>query len=336
MDLDLLATGASPEQLRRAQAIQQISGALNTSAPSPAGPQPSNGGLMAMGAGLPPQENGGWWRQPVPEALARPIGRMFGVGGYERYQPWPERMVRGLWQDLTDPPDPRLDPDAAVTWAARMGMNAIGGGMAFAPRGALGSAGGRAVTPTQSLRPLTELPMDTASRMARAEEGGYLLDMPLYHGTAGFKGNSFDPALRGDMTGATSAHTGVWSSMNPKDANLYAAEAAARGRGAPEVIPLVHRAEKPASLRLTGKESEHEVAATIQDTFDRGHDSVMVRFPEETGRLPHIVVKNENQYRSPNAVFDPAKRDSSSLLAGIAGALAAPTVLDSLSGGRQQ
>jgi hypothetical protein len=49
-----------------------------------------------------------------------------------------------------------------------------------------------------------------------------------------------------------------------------------------------------------------------------------------------MVVKNPNQYRSPHAVFDLAKRDSSDLLAGIAGsAVAAPVIWGSLNGGQQ-
>jgi len=165
------------------------------------------------------------------------------------------------------------------------------------------------------VKALPKLPMDEASRLARAKEMGFHADVPLYHGTDK-EFRAFDPTKRGDMTGATSARTGEWTTADPVMAEHYAFEAALRSGGAPRIYPLLHRAQKPASLSLSGLESEREVASTLSDAFDRGFDAVMIRV--NNGK-PMVVVKDPSQLRSPFAAFDPAKKQSRDLLAGVAG-----------------
>jgi hypothetical protein len=159
------------------------------------------------------------------------------------------------------------------------------------------------------------LPMDEASRMARARAMGFYTDMPLYHGTSA-EFRAFDPARRGRMTQAESARQGVWLATDPERANWFATASASRLGGHPQVYPLLHRAQRPATLQLSGHESERQVAATLAHTWDQGFDAVLVQLPN---RKPTLVVKNEAQLRSPFAAFDPAKRDSRDLLAGLAG-----------------
>lgn len=162
---------------------------------------------------------------------------------------------------------------------------------------------------------LPRLPMDEASRMARARAMGFYTDMPLYHGTSA-EFRAFDPARRGRMTQAESAREGVWLTTDPQLADLYARESASRVGGYPQVYPLLHRAQRPAKLQLSGHESEGQVAATLAHAWDQGFDAVMVLSPNNK---PRLVVKNEAQLRSPFAAFDPAKKDSRDLLAGVAG-----------------
>jgi hypothetical protein len=97
-------------------------------------------------------------------------------------------------------------------------------------------------------------------------------------------------------------------------------DAAARGSGQnnPQVYPLFHRAERPTSLTLDGSETHGEVVATLRDAFDAGHDAVMIRNYSTPGGLTGqniIIVRDANQHRSPNAVFDPARKFEPDLLA---------------------
>ena len=64
------------------------------------------------------------------------------------------------------------------------------------------------------------------------------------------------------------------------------------------------------------------MAATISDAWDRGFDAVIIdNFKVAKGRKGSIlVVKEPARLRLPWAKFDPAKRDSSDLLAGFTGA----------------
>jgi hypothetical protein len=128
-------------------------------------------------------QDGGWWRRPVPEALAHPIGRTFGIGGHDRYQTWPERLVRDIIglpgaveQSGNLPVGSRESIDALIPGAQAITGLAGGAGAFMAPRNSLGAAGRRPPPPG--------LPMDAASRLARAEDMGMRLNMPLIFGRA--------------------------------------------------------------------------------------------------------------------------------------------------------
>ena len=68
--------------------------------------------------------------------------------------------------------------------------------------------------------------------------------------------------------------------------------------------------------------AEGEIQASLKKAWDQRYDAVMVKnYTSPDGRTGTVlVVKDLAQLRSPNARFDPAKRDSSDLLAGLAGA----------------
>jgi hypothetical protein len=237
------------------------------------------------------------------------------------------RLVAGAAQDVaTIGPVRRLmdanaydtehfgDAPMATAPAAETAMMLIGGaGAVPAEASALrsGLTGSRAAG---------DLAMDQASRMARAKEMGFRTNMPLYHGTD----LDFDTfkAIPTDQAGFQSP--GVSSALDPEMANEFAVS---RGNvpanqppgatsGASQVYKLLHRADRPVMLNLTGDEAHHEVVSTLQDAFDRGHDAVMLRnYTSPGGRTGDIIiVKNANQLRSPNAAFDPAKKDSGFLL----------------------
>jgi hypothetical protein len=201
---------------------------------------------------------------------------------------------------------------------ARVALGLIGGGAGFAERGALGAAGGR-------LARESALPMDEASRMARADAMGFHRSMPLYHGS----NTEFTGFRSVPTTQAEQAAPGVSTALNPAVAQEFAESRTTTHGGQPKVYPLLHRAERPAVLDLTGQESHHEVVATLRDAFDRGHDAVMLRNYTTPGGIPNqkiVIVRDANQLRSPDAAFDPARRGNSNLLAGIAGASAVPAM----------
>jgi hypothetical protein len=102
-----------------------------------------------------------------------------------------------------------------------------------------------------------DMPMDEASRMARAQGMGFDTGTPLYHGTdADFAG--FDTGRQGYRTEAASARAGTWATDSPRTAESYAdfaatdapvrdlirASEAAEGRGAwDEAARLMEQAE---------------------------------------------------------------------------------------------
>lgn len=165
------------------------------------------------------------------------------------------------------------------------------------------------------------LPMDFASRMARAEAMGYRLK-PVYHGTAlkdGQPFNAFDPASTGGRTsGSLAGREGVSVTPSPELASEFAQLAAQRTGGDPAVMALLHRTERPAVLTLDGTERNLEVAATLSDAFRGKHDAVVMRNYTSPGGMPGqtaVVLKEPNQLRSINAAFDPDKANSSDLMA---------------------
>jgi hypothetical protein len=94
--------------------------------------------------------------------------------------------------------------------------------------------------------------------------------------------------------------------------------------------PIWHRSERSMSVDARGA-AEGEIQASLEKAWDQGYDAVMVKnYTSPDGRTGTVlVVKDLAQLRSPNARFNPAKRDSSDLLAGVAGAgILAPLARD--------
>jgi hypothetical protein len=243
-------------------------------------------------------------------------------------QTWPARAAKGLLDAAMLPGDvyagrvPVTGPDghtsaAVIGGSADLaGLVMSGGTLATVPRGALASNGARHGLPS--------LPMDEAARIARAKGMGFRPNMPLYHGSH----TSFD-AFKAVPTNADGWVTpGVSLALDPRIASQFAERGPAFGRAAdnaqtsPQVYKLWHRAENPGVIRLSDTPPpHHEIVATLRNAFDSGRDSVMLRnYRAADGTVGDIIiVRDANQLRSPNAAFDPAKRDSANLLAGLAG-----------------
>ena len=216
----------------------------------------------------------------------------------------------------------------------RSGADALGGGGARIPKavvgapepsGAVAQPAGRIITdigyaPTYTYPP--HLTMNEASRMQRAAEMGFDVNEPLYHGSDQ-EFRVFDPTLRGATTRAPSARLATWAALDPQLAHLFAEKAALQTHGHPQIYPLLARSDSPATYRLSGREGELDIVAALIQAFDNGHDLVRLAYPKVPGQINKdvVAVKNENQYRSKFAAFDPAKRESNDLLASLAALL---------------
>lgn len=168
------------------------------------------------------------------------------------------------------------------------------------------------------------------SRMDRAKEMGFMTDMPLYHGT-NKDFDSFKLFEGEDLTRSVSrspvGKLGISLAIEPRLANEFASRAGGEGMN---VIPALHRAERPVSLELDGSESNEDIFVTIVDAWNRGFDAI--KFNNYTTKeggpgQSFILVKDPNQVRSVNANFDPKKKLSPELLAGVAGASIIPGLI---------
>lgn len=180
----------------------------------------------------------------------------------------------------------------------------------------------------------TPLPMDHASRMARAKEMGFDIDRQFYHGsTRDF--SEFRPSLSDESLGP-----GVYITDDPSHANTFAH---GFGSDAPGMVyPLVARTQKmfrfdgdnladtaarmeevlPGSsegLRAWGP--KYEMAADFADAARaagfNGIDRVHSEFNPHTGqrqRFNETTVFDPSNMRSVNAAFDPARAGENGLL----------------------
>jgi hypothetical protein len=150
-----------------------------------------------------------------------------------------------------------------------------------------------------------ELPMDQASRMARAREQGFDVDQTYYHGR------------QSDFLEFAPTHSdarGYWLTDSADDASTFSRK---RGGAGANVMPVYARGDarnvdmagspfSPARLNeyLDASPSNDLVFSDI-DNFRRNRTS--------TTR----VVRDPSNIRSTNAAFDPDQKDSSNLLAGL-------------------
>lgn len=167
------------------------------------------------------------------------------------------------------------------------------------------------------------LPTDEASRMARAKRMGFDVDTPLYHGTP-------DPEFSSFRVNPKKPHEpGVFFAKDPGLANEYA------GYNRPDapfpypktgaVIPAVARGKQKVVDFGGGKYGRPEA---IQQAIAEGYDSVLLKNHYDVGGVgDQVVVFDPKNIRSRFAQFDPAKADSSDLLAGFAALMGAGGIL---------
>lgn len=229
-----------------------------------------------------------------------------------------------------------ITTDQAVDWAAPMAMGMIGMGPVAAERGAVGAAGGRI---KQSL------PMDEASRMARAKEMGFAVDEPLYHGS-GKSFSQFDPGKAGSASGSRGQKAAFFST-EPQAADHYAQIASVREPKPGEkpdhsfdymgtiyhnvydgaqIYPAVVNPGKQKVVEIPYY-STAKVDAEIQKARAEGYDTLRIKGMADTGaveasRADQIAVLNPSNIRSRFAAFDPANKDGGFILGSAAGGAA--------------
>jgi hypothetical protein len=173
-------------------------------------------------------------------------------------------------------------------------------------------------------RGLRRLPMDEASRMARAKAIGF--EPGTWHHGTNRNVAAFDPGAIGSATG--SPVNGFSFTSSPDLASDFAKLAAVRQRGgSPNVIPARLRWKNPAEADLKGASlKRHDIAANLTEAVERGHDALILRNVKmKVGRNPArvsdvAIVLRPEQIRSVFAKFDPKNATSGDLLAGLAAA----------------
>ena len=180
------------------------------------------------------------------------------------------------------------------------------------------------------------LDMSKEARMGRAREMG-LYDNTVYHGTAAKPstttddGNIFEEFKLWEGNDPTRSSVrspvsklGVSLAEQPEIAESFARLAASNQKeqtGA-TLMPLRFRADKTGHIDLDGSELNEDIFGAVTDAWKSGYDAIQFRnYTTPDGiKGSFVLVKNPNQIRSVNAAFDPAKKDSANLLAGVTGA----------------
>ena len=181
-----------------------------------------------------------------------------------------------------------------------------GGGMSVAPKNAVGMSGGRLASAVE------RLPMDEASRMARAAEGGF--NYPGYHLT---KSDFNEFKLNSDPT----SHTGggaIWLRDNPQS-NVAAHQVSSPREiyveGARDIPVYARTVNQPPPSVISDLQQQKKLSWDFPRRISMeenrllrsmGYDSV-----EQRGELAVLDPKN---IRSRFAAFDPTKRDSADIL----------------------
>jgi hypothetical protein len=165
-----------------------------------------------------------------------------------------------------------------------------------------------------------DLPMDEASRIARRDEG-WRSNLPLYHGTdRDFQ--AFDLNRGGDATRNPAAAKAVWTAPRADVAAEFP-PADVRAETGHQLLPLLHRASRPASAVLHEGATNYEVAGALDDAFSDGFDAVMFRnyqgiLPENVENASVLAVRRPQQLRSAFARFDPRLSHLRNLSAALA------------------
>ena len=173
-----------------------------------------------------------------------------------------------------------------------------------------------------SAKGLIDLAMDYASRMARAKEQGFDADQVYYHGSdKDIK--EFQPSRIGELGG------GVYFTNLPKEAAGYAGKKAGANIAPTRIKGNFLEVDSVDDFwsRFGGDSDEQAVINAIDAGYDgikykrpyQYFDNDQKKFINTDEMQTHVNVFDPKNIRSTNAAFDPAKKDSSNLLASAGG-----------------
>lgn len=151
------------------------------------------------------------------------------------------------------------------------------------------------------------LPMDQASRMARAREMGFDTDTTWYHGTSA-QFDAFDPSKVRDHSIPS-----IWHTSSPEAASYFAN---INKDGPPSVMQ--NKVRNGNQLKVPGPRPFGGDAfdSILKKAQSDGYDSVRFGQVIDDGTVSdQLVILDPRNIRSVNAAFDPAKSDSANLLA---------------------
>lgn len=162
-----------------------------------------------------------------------------------------------------------------------------------------------------------DLPMDEASRMARAREMGFDTDTPLYHGT-GADFPAFD-AARFQQSDFGTGGAGVYSSESPQLAGAYADLVTRPSNDGSNILPILTRRadayDNGGYRNISTPEQSREYSRRMQEM---GIDNVYYR-DNLTGEIVENTTFDPANIRSRFARFDPRLAHLRNLSAGLGG-----------------
>lgn len=239
----------------------------------------------------------------------------------------------------------QMTPDEAQNFALMSAAGLLTPEMRAA-KVAMGAA--EKVAPELTAAARAALPMDEASRMARAAQQGWTID--AFHGTGSQEFEAFDPMkvrdniqYGGNFYFTPSAefankHTGAWSGDTPrvmpvklKVQNPFRMDQPITAEQAAEVLKAAGRTEQAkkmieggplkywtgSTLFYHGLGQDTPVALKAQAIRDAGYDAIIGDPQKEitgTPGRPHIMVFEPSQVRSRFDSFDPANVGSDKLI----------------------
>ncbi len=195
--------------------------------------------------------------------------------------------------------------DPATGHVSQEAMDRASGLAGLAMTGGLGgvSRGGSVL----GSGPMRRLPMDEASRMARAAEQGFDTRKTFYHGSSDGSITDVDPTrtVRGVYG------EGFYTTRMPAKADGYAGPEGS-------VYPVLLKRDRVLDLTTPEGRAIFDAARGNGGNAVLAKDYDIIKAPGET------IVINPSAVRSRFAEFDPENRDSANLLASIAAAGAVP------------
>jgi hypothetical protein len=255
-----------------------------------------------------------WWKDIKPQAPQKPVGQqMSDVLGGMALATAPFPVVGDVAGAVSDAAMYAAYPEERTMLNAGMSLAGL---LPFVP----GAAGIKTAE-----KAADALDMSQAARMQRAAEQGFDVDNILYHGTTDdFESFDIDKAGKNDSGWYGK---GVYLTPDTDTASAYAQyQEFADRTGAPgaNVIPVYARLKNPyywpenRKAALTTEESQ-----LIRDELmAQGYDGVIVsnKYADpKYQRNYETIAFDPTNIRSRFAAFDPAKRSSANLSAGIVG-----------------